>query len=75
MERVEYNKAIKIMEELVADTMDMSEVILRDTDKHQQENVNLKKMLKIERERFESTLATQKREEAIKLHDLYSQLK
>ena len=43
--------------------MDMSEVILRDTDKHQQENINLKKMLKLERERFESTLATKEREE------------
>ena len=75
LERAEQNKEMKMMEGMVADSIEMSANILKDTNKHRDENEQLKRKLAMEREQFENTIASLKREEQIKLDDLLAQLR
>ena len=71
MERVEYNKQNEAMQSMVSDAIDMSATILKDTQKHREENEKLNRQIKKEKEEYEATLAAFKREETIKLDDLW----
>ena len=50
LERAEQNKEMKMMEGMVADSIEMSANILKDTNKHRDENEQLKRKLAMERE-------------------------
>ena len=43
LERIEYNKQNDAMQNMVADAIDMSATILKDTQKHREENEKLKR--------------------------------